>query len=196
MPLMNTMPASISSMKRCCSAGSLVQALAPRPNSVSLARRMASSMPVGAQQHGHRSEQSPRDRPANPAAHRPARWARRSCRAGRSVLPPVEHARAHLDRPPHLAVEVLAESRAWPAGRPAWLRPSDRPRAAPCMPATKRRSNSAAMRCVHDEAFGGDAGLAVIDDARLHRDLRTARARSARASPRTDRCRPVPARSS
>jgi hypothetical protein len=44
---MKTWPASMSSMKRRCSASSLVQALDPSPKVVALAISMASSMPRG-----------------------------------------------------------------------------------------------------------------------------------------------------
>src|SRR5215470_328978 len=44
MRLINTIPASSSLINLCCSAGSLVQALAPSPNRLSFAIRMASVM--------------------------------------------------------------------------------------------------------------------------------------------------------
>ena len=53
---MKTCPASMSSMKRSCSASSLVHAFDPSPKVVALAISMASSIPDRAVHRGDRSE--------------------------------------------------------------------------------------------------------------------------------------------
>ena len=57
MALRKTAPHCSSAMRRCCSAGSRVQAEAARPKGVSLAISMASSRSVDAEEHGDGAEE-------------------------------------------------------------------------------------------------------------------------------------------
>ena len=67
MAFTNTCPASISSMQRRCSAGSVVQTLEPSPKVVRLASAMASSRSAAALDHRHRAEDLLVERPASRA---------------------------------------------------------------------------------------------------------------------------------
>ena len=180
MPLMKTLPASSSRASRSASARSRVQAAAPRPNGVALASAIASSMP--ATRNSGATGPNTSSRAAGAVGRHVGEHRRRVevARARRAAARPSSRRAPAATERVDLVGDAVADRRAAPAARP-------RCRArvgSPTRSARHRRREVARERVVDrvgdDEALGGDARLAVVDDARLHRRRDRARQVGAR----------------
>ena len=167
MALTNTAPASISSMQRRCSSSSFVHTLEPSPKVVELATSMAAS------RSGTRSTMA--------TGPKSSSWA-----TGMSGVTPESTvglevpARAlHRPRPRAPPRPGSRASSIWPSSSarcasvtmgPTWVAGSKgSPTTSASMAAVNRRQELVGHRLDHDEALGGDAGLAVVLHAGGHR---------------------------